>query len=92
MLRNNTISVCYPVSMTSDSGRHDKVEGSQRPQHGLHIVRSIAGDETWHALWDWLLAPEPSAEPADKESEVANDDSQGPYNKPRPSQEKNEEG
>lgn len=75
MLRNNTISVCYTVSMTSDSGRHDKVEGSQRPQHGLHIVRSAAGVESWRSLWDWLLAPEPPTEPASKESEVANDDS-----------------
>ncbi len=92
MLRNNTICVCYNVIMTSEKGHQDKVRGSQRPQRGLHIVRSVAGVESWHALWDWLLAPEPSAEPAAEESEVANNDSQGPYNKPRPSQEKNEEG
>ena len=77
--------------MTSEKGHQDKVRGSQRPQNGLHIVRSVAGDETWHALWDWLLAPEPSAEPAAKESEVANDDSQGPHSSLWPSQEHNEE-
>jgi len=60
--------------MTSEKGRQDKVEGSQRPQNGLHIVRSVAGDETWHALWDWLLAPESPREPATKESEIVDDD------------------
>ena len=78
--------------MTSDSGRHDKVEGSQRPQHGLHIVRSIAGGETWHALWDWLLASESPTEPAAEESEVANENSQGPHTNHRSSQNQNEEG
>jgi len=61
--------------MTWEKGRHDKVEGSQRTQRGLHIIRSVAGDETWRALWDWLLAPEPPTEPAAKESEVADGDS-----------------
>ena len=74
MLRNDTIYVCYTVSMTLDSGRQDKIRGSQRPQHGLHIVRSVAGDETWQALWAWLLAPEPPMEPAAKESETVDDD------------------
>ena len=78
--------------MTSEKGRQDKVRCSQRPQNGLHIVRSVAGDETWHALWDWLLASESPTKPAAKESEVADDDSQGSHTNPRSSREYNEEG
>ena len=61
--------------MTSENGRHDQVDGNQRPQRSLHIARSVAGFDRWHALWDWLLAPEPPTEPAAKESEVADGDS-----------------
>ena len=61
--------------MTSENGCHDKGKYTQRPQRSLHIVRSVAGVESWHALWDWLLAPEPPTEPAARESEVADDDS-----------------
>jgi hypothetical protein len=78
--------------MQSENGRHDKVERNQRPQRSLHIVRSVAGVDRWHALWDWLLAPEPPTEPAAKESEVANGDSQEPHASLRPSQEQNEDG
>ena len=78
--------------MPSENRRHDKVPCNLRPEGGLKIVGSVAGIESWRSLWDWLLAPEPSAEPAAKESEVANDDSQGPDTSLWPSQEHNEEG
>jgi len=58
--------------MPSDNGPHDKVQSNLRPQRGLQIVRSVAGDETWHELWDWLLAPEPS-EKEGKESEYTDE-------------------
>ncbi len=74
MLLNDTICVCYTVIMPSDNGPHDKVQPNLRPQRGLQIVRSVAGDETWHALWDWLLAPESPTEPTDKESETVDED------------------
>jgi len=61
--------------MPSENGRHDKAECNQRPQRSLHIVCSVAGVESWHALWDWLLAPEPTTETAAKESEDADGDS-----------------
>ncbi len=63
--------------MTSENGCHDQGEYAQRPQRSLHIVRSVAGVNRWHALWDWLLAPEPSKEQETKESEVTDDDSEG---------------
>ncbi len=63
--------------MTSENGRHDQGEYAQRPKSSLRIVYSVAGGETWHALWDWLLAPEPSKEQETKESEVTDDDSEG---------------
>ena len=77
--------------MTWEKGRQDKVEGSQRPQNGLHIVRSVAGDETWRSLWDWLLGPDSPTESAAKESKVANGHSQGPHINIRPSKEQNKE-
>jgi len=63
--------------MPSENRRRDKVPCNLRPQRGLKIVRSVAGVETWHTLWDWLLAPEPSKEQETKESEVTDDDSEG---------------
>jgi len=92
ILHINTISVCYNVIMTSENGRHDKVECNQRPKRSLHIVRSVAGVDCWHALWDWLLAPEPPTEPAAKESEAANGDSQGRHTSLRSNQEQSEDG
>lgn len=63
--------------MTSEKGCHDQGEYAQRPQRSLHIVRSVAGVNRWHALWDWLLASESPTKPAAKESEVTDDDSEG---------------
>ncbi len=63
--------------MPSENRRHDKVPCNLRPEGGLKIVGSVAGIESWRSLWNWLLAPEPPTEPAAKESEVADDDSEG---------------
>ena len=75
ILHINTIFVCYTIIMTSENGRHDKVERNKRPQCSLHIVPSVAASGCWNALWDWLLSPEPPTESETKESETVNDDS-----------------
>jgi hypothetical protein len=92
MLHYNTISICYTVIVKSENGRKVKFRGNHLPLHGLHIVRSVAGDETWRALWDWLLAPESPTEPVARESEIADDDSQTSHNNSRSSREHNKEG
>ncbi len=78
--------------MTSENERHDKVPCNLLPEDGLKIVGSVAGIESWRSLWDWLLAPESPTKPAAKESEVADDDSQGSHTSLWPSREHNEEG
>ena len=78
--------------MTSENGSNDKAERNQRLQRSLHIVESAAGVDRWHALWDWLMAPNPSTKPAARESEVANGDSQGSHTSQKPGLEQTGEG
>ena len=69
--------------MALDNDLQEKDERNQRPQRSLRIIDSAAGVDRWHALWDWLLTPDPHTKPVDRESEVANGDSQGSHTGPK---------
>ncbi len=63
---------------------NNEAEHNQRPQRSLRIVDSAAGVDRWHALWDWLLTPDPPTKPTARESDVANGDSQGSHTNHKP--------